>query len=103
MLSEMTRKHAGAVSIIDGRGRFVGLVTDYDVRRVLENGSRLSELTIADIMNKRPSTIRADRLAVEAVKIMSDRTTPFNVLPVVDARGRAVGLIQVHDLRACGL
>ena len=103
MLAEMTRKHAGAVSIVDAKGRLVGLVTDYDVRRVLEDGRRLIDLSISDIMNKRPSTIREDRLAVEAVKIMSDRTTPFNVLPVVDARGRAVGLIQVHDLRACGL
>jgi len=103
MLSEMTRKHAGAVSIVDEKGRLVGLVTDYDVRRVLENGSRLAELSIADIMNKRPITIRENRLAVEAVELMSDRATPFNVLPVVDGRGRAVGLVQVHDLRARSL
>lgn len=103
MLSEMTRKHAGAVCIVDAKGRLVGLVTDYDIRRVLENGSRLSELSIADIMNKRPSSIHPDRLAIEAVELMSDRAAPFNVLPVIDGRGRAVGLIQVHDLRARGL
>lgn len=103
MLAEMTRKHAGAVSIVDAKGRLAGLVTDFDIRRVLENGGRLADLAIAEIMNKRPSTIRADRLAIEAVELMSDRATPFNVLPVVDARGRAVGLIQVHDLRARGL
>lgn len=103
MLSEMTRKHAGSVSIIDEKGRLVGLVTDYDIRRVLENGSRLTDLSIADIMNKRPSSIRSDRLAIEAVELMSDRTAPFNVLPVIDGRGRAVGLIQVHDLRAHNL
>lgn len=103
MLAEMTRKHAGAVSVVDGKGRLVGLVTDFDIRRVLENGRRLLDLSIAEIMNKRPSTIRAGRLAVEAVEVMSDRITPFNVLPVIDGRGRAVGLIQVHDLRARGL
>ncbi len=103
MLAEMTRKHAGAVSIVDAKGRLVGLVTDYDVRRVLEGGRALAGLSIAQIMNKRPIRIREDRLAIEAVELMSDRTTPFNVLPVVDARGRAVGLIQVHDLRARGL
>jgi len=103
MLKEMTRKHAGAVSVVDGKGRLAGLVTDYDIRRVLEDGRRLIDLSIADIMNKRPSTIRADRLAIEAVELMSDRTTPFNVLPVIDGHGRAVGLIQVHDLRARGL
>lgn len=103
MLAEMTRKRAGAVSIVDARGRLVGLVTDYDVRRVLEKGAHLGDLSVSDIMNKRPSSIRADRLAVEAVELMTDRAAPFNVLPVVDARGRSVGLIQVHDLRARGL
>lgn len=103
MLAEMTRKHAGAVSIVDAKGRLVGLVTDYDIRRMLESGRALSELSISEIMNKRPIRIQEDRLAIEAVELMSDRTTPFNVLPVVDRRGRSTGLIQVHDLRARGL
>jgi arabinose-5-phosphate isomerase len=103
MLAELTRKHAGAVSIVNGKGRLVGLITDYDIRRMLEKGKRLTEVSIIEIMNKKPSSIREDRLAVEAVELMSDRSSPFNVLPVVDARGRSVGLIQIHDLRAVGL
>ena len=76
LLSTITRLQAGAASIVDRRGRFLGLVTDYDIRRAL---------------------------AAQAIETMEDRRTPFNVLPVVDAKGRSVGMIQTHDLRARGL
>ena len=103
MLVQITRKHAGAVSVVDGRGRLRGLVTDYDIRRALEQGADFSSLTIPHIMNPTPIYISEDLLAVEAVQLMSDRRHPFNVLPVVDRRKRAVGLVQIHDVRALGL
>ncbi|MBI3298595.1 MAG: KpsF/GutQ family sugar-phosphate isomerase [Elusimicrobia bacterium] len=103
MLIEVTRKHAGAVSVVDGRGRFLGLVSDYDVRRALERGGDPKILRIVDIMNRRPLTARPEMLAEEAARLMKDRPSPLSVLPVVDARRRAVGLLQVHDLRAYGL
>ena len=103
LLVEITRKQAGAASVVDARGRFIGLVTDYDLRRALENGRNPFALSIRDVMNPRPATIAPDESAAKAVAVMEDRKTPFNVLPVVDRRGRAVGLIQVHDLRARGL
>lgn len=103
LLSTITRLQAGAASIVDRKGRLVGLVTDFDIRRVLEAGGDFRRRKIVDIMNARPTTIRPDALAAEAVEIMEDRRTPFNVLPVVDAKGRSVGLIQIHDLRARGL
>ena len=100
LLIEITRRQAGAASIIDARGRFVGLVTDYDIRRALEHRGDLLSLAIRAIMNPRPTTVRPEDSAAKAISVMEDRKTPFNVLPVVDRRGRAVGLIQVHDLRA---
>ena len=103
LLVVITRKQAGAASIVDARGRFVGLVTDFDVRRALENGKKLLSLPIRAIMNPRPTTIRPQDSAVKAISIMEDRKTPFNVLPVVDRRRHPVGLIQIHDLRARGL
>lgn len=103
MLVELTRQHAGAVAVVDRRGRLKGLVTDCDIRRVLEQGRNFQELTIRQIMNPRPTTIRPEALASRAVEIMELRKRPFNVLPVVDGRGRSVGLIQIHDLRARGL
>lgn len=103
MLLEMTRKRAGAVSVVDARGRLVGLVTDYDIRRCLEKGLDIRKLPLQSIMNRRPTAISPSALAARAVEIMESRKNPFNVLPVTDARGRAVGMIQIHDLRARGL
>lgn len=103
LLSTITRLQAGAASVADARGRFLGLVTDFDIRRALSSGADFRRLTVAGIMNAKPTTIRPDALAAEAVEIMEDRRNPFNVLPVVDAEGRSVGLLQIHDLRARGL
>ncbi|MEK7744541.1 MAG: KpsF/GutQ family sugar-phosphate isomerase [Elusimicrobiota bacterium] len=103
LLLEMTRKHAGAACVVDGRGRLKGLVTDYDIRRNLGEGRDPRSLPARLIMNPKPSVIRAGSLAVEAVELMGNRRNPFSVLPVVDGRGRAVGLLQIHDLRAQGL
>ena len=103
MLVELTRQHSGAVSVVDAKGRLKGLITDCDIRRVLEQGCNIQELTIAQIMNPKPTTIRPDALASRAVEIMELRRRPFNVLPVADGRGRSVGMIQIHDLRARGL
>ncbi|MEK7388064.1 MAG: KpsF/GutQ family sugar-phosphate isomerase [Elusimicrobiota bacterium] len=103
LLTTITRLQAGAACIVDRRGRLLGLVTDYDIRRALESGGDIRRRDIGSIMNSSPTTIGPDALAAEAVEIMEDRSTPFNVLPVVDGRGRSVGLIQIHDLRARGL
>jgi CBS domain-containing protein len=54
-------------------------------------------------MNSRPTTIRPEAMASRAVEIMELRRRPFSVLPVADKRGRCVGMIQIHDLRARGL
>ena len=103
MLMEMTRMRAGAVSVVDGRGRLLGLVTDYDIRRSLEQGLDIRKLPVSSFMNRKPTTIAPTAMAARAVEIMEGRKNPFNVLPVVDARGRSVGMIQIHDLRARGL
>lgn len=102
MLVEITRLQAGAVSIAGAGGRFVGLVTDYDIRRALEKGN-IQSLSIRRIMNPKPLTVFSDEPAAKAVAIMEGRRAPFNVLPVIDRRRRPVGMVQIHDLRARGL
>lgn len=103
MLAVMTEKMAGAASIVDKKGRLSGLVTDYDVRRVLQNGGNPLARTIRSIMNPKPTTILADDLAHEAVTMMTERRKPFVVLPVVDRARRPVGIVHLSDLRAKGL
>lgn len=103
LLVEITRRQAGAASVVDARGRFLGLVTDYDIRRALEIGKNPLSLDIRTVMNRRPTVVRPEDSVARAVALMENRKNPFNVLPVVDRRGRAAGLIQIHDLRARGL
>lgn len=103
VLSTITRLQAGAASVADARGRFLGLITDFDIRKAIAAGGDLLKKRASSIMNAKPTSIRPDAPAAEAVEIMENRRNPFNVLPVVDAKGRSVGLIQIHDLRARGL
>lgn len=103
MLMEMTRMRAGAVSVVDGRGRLVGLITDFDLRRGLQRGLDIRKVSVSRLMNRKPTTTLPTALAARAIEIMENRKNPFNVLPVVDSRGRSVGMIQIHDLRARGL
>jgi arabinose-5-phosphate isomerase len=103
MLTILTEKRAGALCVVDARGKLVGLIADYDIRRALELGRDIRKLSLKDLMNPRPTTILPTAMAIKAVEIMERRKNPFNVLPVVDRAGRAVGMVQIHDLRARGL
>lgn len=104
MLVEMTSKRMGATSVVNAAGELRGLVTDYDVRRVLEQGADLFSMAVADVMNPRPSHIFADDKAMVALELMENREKPFLLLPVLNRETRkVVGMIHLHDLFARGL
>lgn len=104
ILTEMTAKHCGSASVVDGRGRFVGLVTDYDVRLAFESRPNPLALPVDAVMTRRPTVGYSDMLAADAAQLMSSPRKPFNVLPILDRRTRrAVGLLRLHDVRAAGL
>lgn len=103
MLSVMTERRAGAVSVVDAKGRIIGLVTDHDVRRHLGAGENVLARRIVDVMNRKFTSIGPDNLAMEASDLMSNRKNPFLVMPVVDKKGRAIGMIHMHDIRSRGL
>ena len=103
MLTEMTRQRAGAVSIIDDEHRLLGLVTDYDVRCVLEAQKDVFALAIQDIMNATPEFVYEDENAYTALEKMEKRAKPISVLPVLNRQKQVVGMIHLHDLVARGL
>ena len=103
MLCEMTSKRAGAVSVIDDQSRLLGIITDFDIRRTLETGQALFEMTIAEVMNEKPNFVYADEKAVSALEFMEKREKPISVLPVLDRQEKVVGIIHLHDLIARGL
>ena len=96
-LVEMSRKRLGMTAVVDGDGRLLGLYTDGDLRRTLDDhGVDLRVTRIAEVMTKSPKTIGADALAVEAAQLME--VHKIGGLLVVDAEQRVVGALNIHDL-----
>ena len=103
MLCEMTSKRAGAVSVIDDQQRLLGLVTDFDIRRTLEEGQDPFALNLAEMMNAKPNWVYEDEKAVNALQFMEKREKPISVLPVLDRQEKVVGMVHLHDLLSRGI
>lgn len=103
MLTVITEKKAGAVSVIDKSGKLIGLITDYDIRRILERGDNIFELKVTDIMNKNPIFIYDNEKAFTALEKMEKREKPITVLPVLNKKRVVVGVVRMHDLVNMGL
>jgi arabinose-5-phosphate isomerase len=95
-LLEITRKGMAMTAIVDDMQRPVGVFTDGDLRRLIEQVQDFSKLSIVDVMHANPRTIGPDQLAVEAVELMEQHR--INQLLVADADGRLVGALHIHDL-----
>ncbi|MBE3099275.1 MAG: KpsF/GutQ family sugar-phosphate isomerase [Planctomycetes bacterium] len=103
------RRRSGAVCLVDGRGRLTGIFTDADLRRLLVGDSTGREAgredaldrPIAEVMTRGPKFVRAGDSAADAIQIINRYF--IEELPVVDARGRLVGLVDVQDLLATGV
>ena len=99
-----TSKGLGAVNIVDGDNKLLGLITDGDIRRRLELGCNLLELTTFEIMTRNPKVAKVDQMAVDALNMMErNKPTPITVLPVVDVDNNAVGMIHITDLVKSGI
>ncbi len=91
----------GAATVVGGEGRVVGFITDGDiVRRLTDGDDRFLDLPVQALMTADPKTIEGDRLASEAYHIMQEKRV--DQLPVVDADGRPIGLVDVQDLLDLG-
>ncbi len=98
---EMTSKRLGATCVVDGQNRLAGIITDGDLRRLLQRTSKISDLAAEDVMTKTPKTIKQDVLAVLAL----DEMETFNItqLVIVDDERRPIGIVHLHDLVKAGL
>ena len=95
----------GAVNVIDAKGKLIGIITDGDLRRAIQqrDAATLAELRCESIMTKNPVVAEADLLAYDALRLMEDRPSQISVLPVVNGEGVCVGLIRLHDIVRSGL
>jgi len=95
-LMEMTAKRLGVSCVIDAIGRLDGVITDGDLRRLLEKYNNPLDMKAGDAMTVNPKTIEPDRLAARALHIMEKHS--ITSLPVVDDSGILIGLIHMHDI-----
>jgi arabinose-5-phosphate isomerase len=93
---EISRKGLGMTTVVDADQRLVGLFTDGDLRRTMERNADPRGTRIDSVMTRSPRAILPEALAVEAVELMDRRR--ITQLPVVDAAGRLVGALNIHDL-----
>lgn len=101
VLLAITRSRAGSASVIDSRGRLIGIFTDGDLRRHLETKPDLINCEVKEVMTKNPAVIKKERLAAEAFDIL--RSKRIDEIPVIDDRKRPIGLVDVQDLLKAGL
>jgi len=107
IVSTITQYGLGAVNVVDDEGKLMGIVTDGDLRRSLQRvGPRdfsFANLKCDELMTRNPVVTSPEMLAFEALRLMEDRPSQINVLPVVESNGVCVGLIRLHDIVRSGL
>lgn len=107
-IAAIGRGGLGAVCVTDADNKLLGIITDGDVRRSLEQTAdgeaiKLDALGARDLMTPNPVTCTPDLLAYDALRLMEDRPSQIGVLPVVEESGRLVGMIRLHDIVRNGI
>jgi len=100
-LVEMTRKGLGMTVIADDDGSVAGIFTDGDLRRALDRDIDLRQVTVDEVMSRKPRSIVSNALAAEALESM--QSNRINALLVVDTAGRLCGIVSMHDLLRAGV
>lgn len=96
LMREMSAKGLGATAVVDATLHVLGIFTDGDLRRLVEQGIDLREKTAQEVMHRNPSTVQQDALAVDAADLMESRR--ITSVLVVDAQGRLCGALNSNDL-----
>jgi arabinose-5-phosphate isomerase len=101
VILEITSKRIGATCVLDGSGKMTGIITDGDLRRLLEKQQDIRRLQAGDVMSQNPKTVAQGTLAVKALNVMESFS--INQLIIVDAANEPVGMVHIHDLLKAGL
>lgn len=99
-IMEMTKKRLGATAVVDEENNLTGIITDGDLRRMLEKNKSFEDCLAKDIMSSNPKTISPDALALEALDMM--RKKEITQLVVAENR-KYLGMLHLHDLIKEGL
>ncbi|MFN7507920.1 MAG: KpsF/GutQ family sugar-phosphate isomerase, partial [Limnobacter sp.] len=93
---EITKKGLGMTAVVGANNKLLGIFTDGDLRRLIEQGLDLRGLLVSEVMNSTPKCISPDKLAVEAVRMME--VNHVSQVVVTDEQGHIVGALNFHDL-----
>ncbi len=105
-LLEIMEKRLGLTTVVDGRGRLCGILTDGDLKRILiaRGDEGVLAMPVASVMNPAPRTIEATALVAAAVRVMEEnRPGPITALVVPDADARPIGVLHLHDCLRLGV
>ena len=100
VIVEMTQKRLGITAVVDTSNKLIGIITDGDLRRMLEKNTAIDSIKAGDIMTSNPKTIEPDKLAVDALNLL--RKNEITQLAVT-ANGNYEGILHLHDLIREGL
>lgn len=98
---EITSKRLGATAVLDERDTLIGIITDGDLRRMLEANEKIENIRASEIMTKNPKTINDNSLAATALEKM--RTNSITQLVVTDDQGNYLGFVHIHDILREGI
>jgi arabinose-5-phosphate isomerase len=95
VIYEISAKRLGATAVLDDKGDMLGIITDGDLRRMLEKHETPAQLKAADILSANPKSIDANELATEALTLMRQ----YDITQLVVTRdGKYAGMLHLHDL-----
>ena len=101
VLIKITKARAGSASVVNKKGILTGIFTDGDLRRHLSGKVNIVNSIVKDVMTKAPTAIKKSKLVAEAFQIL--RSKKIDEIPVVDDKGRPIGLLDVQDILKAGL
>ena len=90
----------GATAVVDNAGTLCGIITDGDVRRMVEKGGSFAQLRAQDLMNRDPKTIDIDEMAINAFRLMEEKSITQLIVLKED---KYVGMIHIHDIMREGI
>jgi arabinose-5-phosphate isomerase len=96
---EISEKRLGVTAVVEN-GKVIGIITDGDIRRMLNEQDSIAGLTAKDIMTKNPKTIQAADRVVDAFNILED----FSITQLVVLEGESyIGILHLHDILKEGI
>lgn len=98
---EMSRKRLGMTTVVDGKGRMMGIITDGDLRRIFEREESPLDEPVGRLMSKNPKTVSPESLAIDALRMMEDHS--ITSLVITGSDGKPAGVIHIHDILRAGI